>query len=195
MKTFLAAVLLVSFHMSVVAAEGNLGVKLAEKANQSLQTATADDVLDDAEHEDLRTQYQHIIDQFPEWSEGYSGMATLAMMTNQCDAVIHYANTANSKQPDAMAYYALTLCYTKAARYEDAVGAANATISINEDLTKNSEFMIYSAFAFTEVGKFDVARGLLAMILKEKPEIKSNEKFLMTGRNLATRMREAGLIE
>lgn len=195
MKIFITTMLLVSFYVSAVAAEGDLGIKLAEKANLSLQVAAADDVLDDAEYEDLQAQYQHIIEKFPEWSEGYSGMATLAVMKNQCDDVIHYANIANSKQHNEMAYYSLTLCYTKTARYEEAVNAANTAIALNEALTKNSEFMIYSAFAFTEVGKYDVARGLLGMIMKEEPEIKSNKKFLLAGRNLATRMREAGLIE
>ena len=195
MKIFVTAVLLLAFHTTISAAEEDVRVTLAEKANQSLQAAAADNILNEAEYEDLRGQYQHIIDQFPEWYEGYSGMATLALMTNQCDDVVHYANTSNSKQQNEMAYYSLTLCYTKTARYEQAVSAANATIALNEDLTKNTEFMIYSAFAFTEVGKYEVARSLLAMIMKERPEIKSNEKFLTTGRNLATRMREAGLIE
>ena len=195
MKIFVTVVLLLAFHTTISAAEEDVRVTLAEKANQSLQVAAADDILNEAEYEDLRDQYQHIIDQFPGWYEGYSGMATLALMTNQCDDVFHYANTSNSKQQNEMAYYSLTLCYTKTAHYEQAVNAANATIALNEELTKNSEFMIYSAFAFTEVGKYEVARSLLAMIMKEKPEIKSNEKFLTTGRNLATRMREAGLIE
>lgn len=195
MRCYVAIILFVSLCISVAIAEDSPRDEQGKRADSALQLAAQDDVLDDEEYRDVQNKYQSLVDQFPEWFEGYSGLALLEVMRNNCEVAVKHATVANSKQANSTSFYALTLCYAKMGRYEDAVSAANTTVSLNESLTKNSEFMIHSAFAFTEVGKYEVARNLLAMILKEKPEIKSDERFLKVGRNLAARMREAGLID
>jgi len=166
--------------------------KLKDKSliDEALKSAIADQHITEEEYANLEGEYNRLIKKYPGWYVGYDGLTTLSMFKEDCNSAIQHAVQSNSKQPNLPSYYTLTLCYTKLEQYQYAIDAANLALSLDDNILKNTNFLIYSALAFTEVGKYEVAKNLLGMALKANPQIKSNAQFLSVGKNLAKRMQE-----
>ena len=54
--------------------------------------------------------------------------------------------------------------------------------------------MVAGIRSYAEIGRFDVSRNLLALLLNKKLEIKSDEEYLKAGFFVRQKMIDAGLV-
>jgi len=156
--------------------------------------AKGDVVLHQKDYGSAEARYRKVVDDYPDWSNGYSnlGFAQLALGKYQ-DAVANLEKSI-SIQPTATAYRDAALAYYRLNEYERAAAALNNAYSLNNNIVSDRDAMVVGVRSFAELGKFEVAKNLLAMLLQARPGMKEDDEFLKAGLFLRQKLIEAGQI-
>ena len=156
--------------------------------------AKGDVVLHQKDYESAEARYRKVVDAYPDWSNGYSnlGFALLAMGKYQ-EAVVNFEKSI-SIQPTATAYRDAALAYYSLNEYERAAAALNNAYSLNNNIVSDRDAMVVGVRSFAELGKFEVAKNLLAMLLQARPSMKEDDEFLKAGLFLRQKLIEAGQV-
>jgi len=78
--------------------------------------------------------------------------------------------------------------------YERAAAALNNAYSLNNNIVSDRDAMVVGVRSFAELGKFEVAKNLLAMLLQARPSMKEDDEFLKAGLFLRQKLIEAGQV-
>ena len=139
--------------------------------------------------------YRTVTQEYPEWHVGFEYLGFALFADGELDTARTALERSIALRESADAYRTLTLVYYLQGAFEQATDALNRGYSLNEALLGDRDFMVAGVRSYTELGRFDVARGLLAAMLKANSALKEDPEFLNAGHYLRARMVEAGLIE
>lgn len=156
-----------------------------EELDTLLSKASQDKKISSQEYLMLEQAYQGTIRDYPDSYIGYDGLSTLALFREDCVQAIEYSKHALRIQPNILSYFTLLNCYNSQQDYLKAASAADSAYSLNSNIANNTRYLIASSQAYTGIGKYEVAKNLLAMALKVNPKIKKSESFLQAGRRLS----------
>lgn len=157
---------------------------------KELRLALGDVALRNHEYDKAETHYRDVIRRYPDWHIAYEYLGLLMLLTERLEESKSVFEQANRIRESAKAYRSLTLVYYLLEDYEQAIDALNRGYSLDVNLLGDRDFMIAGVRAYTEVGKFTIARNLLAIMLRENPAIKTDEEYLRAGFYLRKKMAE-----
>lgn len=87
-------------------------------------------------------------------------------------------------EPNAFTYQNLAIAYNVTGQHEKAVEAMNEAFSLNKNAANDVDAMLATALSYGWLNKFDVADGILRMIMDNHPGIQKSAKFQHTLRFL-----------
>ena len=105
---------------------------------------------------------------------------------------IQALDLANKSAESLDAYRNLSLAYYLNGDFEQSVDALNRAHSLNASVIGDRDAMVAGIRSYTELGKFDIAKTLLSLLLKDKPEMIDDEEYLNTVQFLRAKMLDAG---
>jgi tetratricopeptide (TPR) repeat protein len=162
--------------------------------DKELALARGDIYLHQKDYAEAEKVYRMVIKEYPDWYAGYNylGFSLFAQGKNQ--EAVTYLDKANKLTETADTYRTLTLTHYLLGNYEKAVESLNRAFSLDESIIGDRDPMVAGVRSYAELGKFEVARNLLAMLLQKRPDIKNDQEFLKAGLFLRQKMIEAGLV-
>ncbi len=162
--------------------------------NKELLLAKGNVALHQKDYAAAESAYRVVIEGYPNWNTGfdYLGFSVFAQGGNE--QAIEYLDKANTLSESAATYRTLTLAHYLLGHHEQAIESLNRAFSLDEAILADRDPMVAGIRSYAEVGKFDISRKLLAILLSKSPEIKSDEEFLKAGFFVRQKMIDAGLI-
>lgn len=161
---------------------------------KALKLAVADIALHQRDYRRAATAYRVVTAEFPDWHVGFEYLGFALFALNDLDAARTALEQSIRLQESADAYRTLTLVYYKQGEFEKSIDALNRGFSLNENLLSDRDFMVAGVRSYTELGRFDIARGLLAAMLKQNRALKQDPEFLRAGHYLRKKMVENGVL-
>ena len=107
---------------------------------------------------------------------------------------IEQLNQANSLQEDSDSYRTLTLAYYLIGDHEESVESLNRAFSLDESILGDRDPMVAGIRSYADLGKFEISRKLLVMLLERRPELRNDQEYLRAGMYLRAKMIEAGRV-
>ncbi len=156
--------------------------------------AKGDALLHQKNYESAEAKYRKVVDAYPEWSNGYSNLGFTQFALGRYQEAVVNLEKSISIQPSAIAHRDAALAYYSLNEYESAAAALNSAYSLNNDIVSDRDAMIVGVRSFAELGKFEVAKNLLAMLLQARPGMKEDNEFLKAGLFLRQKLIEAGRV-
>lgn len=170
------------------------GLTYDNSFNKELLLAKGNVALHQKDYAAAESAYRVVIEGYPNWNTGfdYLGFSVFAQGGNK--QAIEYLDKANTLSESAGTYRTLTLAHYLLGHHEQAIESLNRAFSLDEAILADRDPMVAGIRSYAEVGKFDISRKLLAILLSKSPEIKSDEEFLKAGFFVRQKMIDAGLI-
>ncbi len=170
------------------------GLKYDTSFNKELLLAKGDIFLHRKEYVKAEKAYRVVTERFPNWYGGfnYLGFALFAQGKNK--EAVGFLNKANALEEHPGTYRTLTLAHYLLDNHEQSVEALNRAFSLDELILADRDPMIAGIRSYVELGKYEVSRKLLVMLLSNKPEIKNDQEYLKAGLFLRQKMIDAGLV-
>lgn len=165
------------------------GLELDSIYEKELQLALGDVELVQNRTEEAEEVYRRVALRYPEWSQGHHALGLALWMKGELEPAIVSLERANELNQSAATFRILTMAYYSTGNYESSADALNRAYSLDESISGDRDPMVAGIRSYTELGKYEVARGLLAMLLRANPDIRSDEEFLKAGFYLGARMR------
>lgn len=161
---------------------------------RGLKLAIGDIALHAHDYRRAAAAYRAVATAHPDWHVGFEFLGFALFALDDLDAARTALERSITLQESAEAYRTLTLVYYRQGAFDKSVDALNRGYSLDKNLLGDRDFMIAGVRAYTELERFDVARGLLAAMLKQERAIRDDPEFLRAGHYLRARMAEKGLI-
>lgn len=170
------------------------GLELNSPYDRELMLANGDIFLHQKDYANAESEYRAVVEKYPDWflAHNYLGFALFAQGDNA--QAIKQLNRANSLQEDSDSYRTLTLAYHLIGEHEQSVESLNRAFSLDEAILGDRDPMVAGIRSYAELGKFEVSRKLLAMLLERRPELRSDQEYLKSAMYLRKKMIEAGLV-
>lgn len=162
---------------------------------RALKLAVADIALHRGDYRRAAAGYRAVTAEFPDWHVGHEFLGFALFALDELDAARTALERSIDLQESADAYRTLTLVYYSQGEFEKSIDALNRGFSLNENLLGDRDFMVAGVRSYTELGRFDIARGLLAAMLKQNRAIKQDPEFLRAGHYLREKMVEKGVLK
>ena len=162
--------------------------------NRELLLAKGDIYLHQKDYATAENAYRVVTTKHPGWYAGFNYLGFALFAQGKHKQAIEILDKANSLMETADTYRTLTLAHHLLDNHEKAVESLNRAFSLDEDILADRDPMVAGIRSYAEIGKFDVSRNLLALLLNRKPEIKSDEEYLKAGFFVRQKMIDAGLI-
>ena len=162
---------------------------------KALKLAVADIALHQRDYRRAASAYRAVTAEFPDWHVGFEYLGFALFALNDLDEARMALERSIRLQESADAYRTLTLVYYSQGEYEKSIDALNRGFSLNENLLDDRDFMVAGVRSYTELGRFDIARGLLAAMLKQNRALKQDPEFLRAGHYLRKKMVEKGVLK
>ncbi len=139
--------------------------------------------------------YRTVTQKFPEWWAGYNYLGFSLFAQGKNKEAVKYLVKSNELSEQADTYRTLTLAYYLLDEHAQAVDSLNRAFSLNEDIVADRDPMVAGIRSYADLGKYDVSRKLLAMLLQKNPSIKNDNEYLRAGFYVKEKMIADGLIE
>ena len=159
-----------------------------------LELAVADIALHRHEYVQAAERYAAVTDKFPDWHIGFERLGFAHFAAGNPQAARTALQDSIEILETADAYRTLTLVTYQMNDFEASIDALNRGFSLNERLLGDRDFMIAGVRAYTELGRFDIARGLLAAMLNANDAFRDDQEYLRAGLYLRQKMVEAGVL-
>lgn len=161
--------------------------------NRELSLAKGDIALHQGNYGQAEAHYIEVTAEYPQWFAGFDYLGFSVFAQGRYQQAVDHLNKANSLQESADAYRTLTLAHYMLGNHEQVIDSLNRAYSLNEAILSDRDPMIAGVRSYAEVGRFDLSRDMLALLLREDPNIKSDQEFLHAGYFLRQKMVDAGL--
>lgn len=170
------------------------GLELNSHYDKELMLASGDVFLHQKDYANAESKYKAVVEKYPDWflAHNYLGFALFAQGDNA--KAIEHLNRANSLQEDPDSYRTLTLAYHLVGDHEESVESLNRAFSLDEAILADRDPMVAGIRSYADLGKFEISRSLLAMLLEKRPELRGDQEYLKAGMYLRAKMIEAGLV-
>ena len=170
------------------------GLELNSPYDKELMLASGDIFLHQKQYANAESEYKAVVEKYPDWylAYNYLGFALFAQGDNA--QAIEQLNQANSLQEDSDSYRTLTLAYYLIGDHEESVESLNRAFSLDESILGDRDPMVAGIRSYADLGKFEISRKLLVMLLERRPELRSDQEYLRAGMYLRAKMIEAGRV-
>ena len=138
--------------------------------------------------------YRVVTESFPNWNAGFDYLGFSLFAQGKNEQSIKSLDTANALSESAGTYRTLTLAHYLLGHHERAIESLNRAFSLDEAILADRDPMVAGIRSYAEVGKFEISRKLLAILLSKNPDMKSDEEFLKAGFFVRQKMSDAGLV-
>ena len=139
--------------------------------------------------------YRAVTDKYPDWNTGFDYLGFALFAQGQNEKAVEYLDKANSLGESAASYRTLTLAHYLLENHEQSIESLNRAFSLDESILADRDPMVAGIRSYAEVGKFDISRSLLSLLLNRNPEVENDEEFIKAGLFLRQKMADAGVIE
>ena len=161
---------------------------------KELELARGDVYVHTKDYARAEVEYRRIVDKYPDWFAGHNFLGFVLFAQGKNDEAVKYLDKSNSLQESADSYRTLTLAHYLLGNYEESTDSLNRAYSLDESIMGDRDPMVAAIRSYTELGKYDVAYGLLGKLLEQKPEMREDQEYLKAGLYLREKMIEAGLV-
>lgn len=161
---------------------------------RELELARGDVYLHTKNYARAEVEYQRVADKYPSWFAGHNFLGFALFAQGKNDEAVKHLDKSNSLQESADSYRTLTMAHYLQGDYEKSAESLNRAYSLDESILGDRDPMVAAIRSYTELGKFEVAYGLLGTLLERNPGIRKDRDFLRTGFFLRERMIAAGLV-
>jgi tetratricopeptide (TPR) repeat protein len=131
----------------------------------------------ESDWEKINKGFLRLTEEYPDWYRGYLGLSSLAMVFNDYDNTIKFAQIANSKQQSASAYKNLTIAYMQLDNYQKALENGEMAYTLDNNLLSDREYMLALAISLVVNNNFDDAKAILATLVKYQPQVEHDKGF------------------
>ena len=154
------------------------GLEFQGKLIKELELAFGDVKLHQKDYAAAEGIYHEIANKYPDWWVGlnYLGFAQLAQNKFH-DSVKSYKKS-NAIHPQYDSYRNITLAYYSIGSFEKAIESLNIAFQMDESIVSDRDPMIVGAKSYIEIGKLDVAKKLLTMLLSTDQNLQNDEEFI-----------------
>lgn len=170
------------------------GLRYDTPYNAELSLAVGDIAMHQGDFVQAEAVYRTVTAAYPQWFAGFDYLGFSEFAQGKYDQAVDHLNKANSLQESADAYRTLTLAYYMLGNPEQAIDSLNRAYSLNEAILADRDPMIAGIRSYAEVGRFELSRNMLALLLREDPNIRSDQEFINAGYFLRQKMIDAGLV-
>lgn len=169
------------------------GLEQDTSFNKELLLAKGNVALHQKDYATAESAYKVVTEGYPNWNAGFDYLGFSVFAQGRNEQAIEYLNKANSLSESAATLRTLTLAHYLLDHHEQAIESLNRAFSLDEAILADRDPMVAGIRSYAEVGKFDISRKLLAILLSKNPEIKNDEEFLRAGFFVRQKMIDAGL--
>lgn len=170
------------------------GLKLATILKKELLLAQGDVYLHQKKYSTSETIYLQVVKSYPDWYAGYQALGFSLLAQGKYEQAIVRLVESSQKLEEAKTFSYLTLAYYSLGQHEHAVNALNKAFQLDQTIVGDRDLMLAGSRSYADLGKFEVAKNLLGMLLKNKPSVREDPEFIKTGLYLRKKMIDAGLI-
>lgn len=160
-------------------AERTLNSALANKPSQEkvLQIGLVDIDLAKGNWNEAEMRLLEIVKKYPDWYLSYQKLGVVKMEKKEIPEAIEYLKKSNDREQHAATYAELVVAYHQLQNHEETVKAMNAAFELDQSVISDREAMLSASMSYTALGKFEVSKNLLGMLLKARPELRDDAGF------------------
>lgn len=126
----------------------------------------------------LEQKYLGFVKKYPDFIEGYAALGnSQAFLDKHEEAIKSFEKALQTPMNKSGLYRNLTISYSAAGRYQDALTASGKAVELNNSLTSDPYFAYALAKADAALGDYESAQMVLKVIAAKVPEVKSTMEF------------------
>lgn len=171
------------------------GLSLKTEYSKFLSLAVGDLNLHQKNYNEAIKAYERTIEKYPSWYVGYSNMGFALMASGRPGDALPHFEKAISLGGDFNTYRDATLAYYLVGKHEESIAALNSAYNLNNGILRDRDPMIAGIRSYAELGRFELAKKMLALLLHYRPELKEDTEYLKTGHFVKQKMVEAGVLD
>lgn len=166
------------------------GIHLNSVFQKELELALGDAELGQGRRGKALEVYRQLVQKYPDWSWGHHAVGLVLWMEGKPEEAIASLVRAVELNETAASFRILAMAYYSTGEYAKSIEAVNYAFSLDNAIAGDRDPMIAAIRSYTELGRYDMARNFLAMLLREQPSMREDEEFLKAGFYLSQKMRE-----
>lgn len=145
---------------------------------EELELAFGDVKLHQKDYAAAEGIYHEVVNKHPDWWVGLNYLGFSQLAQNKFHESIESYKKSNTIHPQYDSYRNITLAYYSIGSFEKAIESLNIAFEMDESIVADRDPMIVGAKSYIEVGKLDVAKKLLTMLLSTDPNLQNDEEFI-----------------
>jgi tetratricopeptide (TPR) repeat protein len=162
--------------------------------NKELLLAKGNIALHQKDYATAESAYRVVTEKYANWNVGFDYLGFSIFAQGRNEQAIEFLDKANVLSESAATYRTLTLAHYLLDNHEQAIDSLNRAFSLDEAILADRDPMVAGIRSYAEVGKFEVSRKLLAILLSRNPEIERDDEFLRAGYFVRQKMVDAGIV-
>jgi len=170
------------------------GLKYKTEYVKGLWLAYGDTYLKEGSYAEAEDKYLKAVNADPSWFEGYHKLGFVQFIQGRYEKAIRNFLEANKLYEQSKTYNYLCLSYYSLGNYQKAIAALDRAFQLDQSVVGDRDAMIIGARSYAEIGKFDISKKLLAMLLNKRPELIEDKEFIKAGLFLRQKMIAAGVL-
>lgn len=171
------------------------GLELGTEFSNLLLLGKGDIYLHQHDYPRAEQIYREVTDKFPEWYAGFNFLGFALLAQDKNSEAIESLVRSNALAEAAETYKHLTVAYHRTGQHEQAVDAFGRAYSLDEAVLEDTATAADCIKSYAMIGKFEIAKNVLALMLKANSDVRQDPKFLEAGFFLKEKMQEAGLLQ
>lgn len=138
---------------------------------------------------EARTYAEKLIREFPDYYVGYQEMGTIDIQEEKFKDAIPFFLKANKLKENWFTYRCLAISYFYTNQNKASITAFDKAYNLNNAIVADRMAMLVGANAYMNVGNFKVAHGVLLMLAKKDPAVKSDPTFVRMYRDVESALK------
>jgi tetratricopeptide (TPR) repeat protein len=167
------------------------GLSLNTPYNKELKAGLADIAIKRGDVSAAEHAYAELAAAYPDWYVPPQNLGLIKIDQGKFNKAIEYLLTANKIERNAFTYQNLAISYNVTGQHELAVQAMNDAFALNKQAAADVDAMLATAMSYGWLNKFDIADGVLRMLMDARPGIEHSAKFQKALRFLKTRQEQS----
>lgn len=129
---------------------------------------------------------------YPDWFAGYRELGLLLFQQRKFAASIDYFDKANARHADPQTYKYLTMANYFTGHYQAATQAGEQAYRLDSGFGVDRSLMMILASAYMKEGKYKIAHGVLLLLAKNDPDMKSQRQFVDMYNEIVSHLNSGG---
>jgi tetratricopeptide (TPR) repeat protein len=127
--------------------------------------------------------YKKSIEEEKALAFAYWQLAGLELSKSNLQGVIDYCQESLKHEKNYMCYRHSAIALTAAGRHDLVPDYFGVALKLNSNALSDTDLMSAVAFSYTELGKYELAKGAITLGIQNNPDAKSNPMFVQAYKN------------